>query len=195
LLSKVLTSAVVGIDAHLMEVEVDISYGLPAFTTVGLAEVSVKESRERVKAAIHNCGYTFPDDRITVNLAPAHIKKEGTGFDLPIALGILAATGIIPKDKTSGYLVLGELSLDGRVKPVKGSLPMAMAAKASGYEAILVPHDNRREASVVDGISAIPVKTLHEAVDFLQEVVDIRRSRARNTSSGPWKSPRPAVIT
>ena len=129
MLSKVLSSAVIGIDAYLVEVEVDISPGLPSFTTVGLPETAVKESKERVKAAINNSGFLFPDDRITVNLAPADIKKEGTGFDLPMALGILAATGVFPGSVLRDYLVMGELSLDGRIKPVKGSLPMAIAAK------------------------------------------------------------------
>jgi len=151
-----------------MEVEVDISQGLPAFTTVGLPEISVKESRERVKAAILNSGYEFPDDRITVNLAPAHIKKEGTGFDLPIALGILSATGVIAQEEMAGRLVLGELALDGRIKPVFGSLPMAIEAKRAGYSQIIVPYENRREASVVSGISVIPAKTLAEAVDFIR---------------------------
>ena len=168
MLSKVLTSAVVGIDAHIMEVEVDITQGLPAYTTVGLAEISVRESKERVKAAIHNSGYTFPDDRITVNLAPANIKKDGTGFDLPIALGILTATGVVPESEASRFLLMGELALDGRVKPVKGSLPMAIEAKRLGYPKILVPYDNRREASVVKGISVIGVKTLAEAVDYIR---------------------------
>jgi magnesium chelatase family protein len=168
-----LTSAVVGIDAYLMEVEVDISRGLPAFTTVGLAEVSVRESKERVKAAIHNSGYKFPDDRITVNLAPANIKKDGTGFDLPIAMGILTATGIVPEADVEKFLMIGELSLDGRIKPVTGSLPMAIEAKRLGYHSILVPYDNRREASVVDGISVVGVKTLAEAVDYVRGEKDI----------------------
>lgn len=168
MLSRVLTSAVVGIDAYLMEVEVDIARGLPVFTTVGLPEISVRESKERVKAAIHNSGYTFPDDRITVNLAPANIKKDGTGFDLPIAMGILTATGIIQEKEVDKFLMIGELSLDGRIKPVKGSLPMAIEAKRLGYPSILVPYDNRREASVVDGISVVGVKTLANAVDYVR---------------------------
>jgi len=167
-LAKVLSSAVIGIDAFLVEVEVDITSGLPTFTTVGLPEASVKESKERVKSAISNSGYAFPDDRITVNLAPAHIKKEGTGFDLPIALGILTATQIISQNIISKYLVLGELSLDGRIKPVKGSLPMALAAKNAGYEGIIVPYGNGREASVVAEITVLPVKTLHQLVDFFR---------------------------
>jgi len=167
LLSKVFSSAVLGIDAYRVEVEVDITPGLPTYTTVGLPEASVKESKERVKSAIGNSGYRFPDDRITVNLAPAAIKKEGTGFDLPIALGILAATGIIPQEVISQYLILGELSLDGRVKPVRGSLPMALAAREAGYKAIMVPFDNSLEASVVTDIDVLPVKTLSQVVAFL----------------------------
>jgi len=173
-LAKVLSSAVIGIDAFLVEVEVDITSGLPTFTTVGLPEASVKESKERVKSAINNSGYTFPDDRITVNLAPAHIKKEGTGFDLPIALGILTATQIIPQKIISKYLILGELSLDGRIKPVKGSLPMALAAKDAGYEGIIVPCDNGREASVVSGITVLPVKTLSQLVGFFRGFTQIK---------------------
>jgi magnesium chelatase family protein len=174
LLAKVLSSAVLGIDAYRVEVEVDIKDGLPTFTTVGLPEASVKESKERVKSAISNSGYRFPDDRITVNLAPADIKKEGTGFDLPIALGILAATGIIPHKAISRYLILGELSLDGRVKPVKGSLPMALAAREAGYNAIMVPFENSREASVVSDIDVLPVQTLSEVVSFLRGFSEIK---------------------
>ncbi|MCF8068932.1 MAG: YifB family Mg chelatase-like AAA ATPase [Desulfobacterales bacterium] len=178
MLAKVLSSAVIGIDAYKVEVEVDISSGLPSFTTVGLPEASVKESRERVKAAIKNSGYAFPDDRITVNLAPANIKKEGTGLDLPVALGILAATGIVPQPVIKKYQVLGELSLDGRIKPVNGSLPMALAAKKEGYSGIVVPEENGREASVVDGISVIPVKTLSHVVDYFKGLSRIDPEKA-----------------
>ena len=168
LLAKVLSSAVLGIDAYRVEVEVDITSGLPTFTTVGLPETSVKESKERVKSAISNSGYRFPDDRITVNLAPADIKKDGTGFDLPIALGILAATGIIPQKMISRYLILGELSLDGRVKPVKGSLPMALAAKEAGFKTIIVPYENGGEASVVKDVDVLPVQNLSQVVAYLR---------------------------
>ena len=173
MLAKVLSSAVIGIDAYLVEVEVDITHGLPTFTTVGLPETSVKESKERVKSAINNSGYSFPDDRITVNLAPANIKKEGTGFDLPIALGILAATRVISQNVISKYLILGELSLDGRIKPVNGSLPMALAAKNAGYAGIIVPFGNGPEASVVREISVIPVKTLPQLVEFFRGITEI----------------------
>ncbi len=178
MLAKILSSAVIGIDGYLVEVEVDIARGLPTFTIVGLPEASVKESKERVKAAINNSGYAFPDDRITVNLAPANIKKEGTGFDLPIALGILTATGVVPKESLTEHLVLGELSLDGRIKPVNGSLPMALAAKGAGYTGIVVPFGNGHEASVVSGIDAIPVRTLAELVEYLRGAVRISPLKA-----------------
>lgn len=177
-LARVLSSAVIGIDAYLVEVEVDITRGLPAYTTVGLPETAVKESKERVKSAINNSGYTFPDDRITVNLAPASIKKEGTGFDLPIALGILSAEKLIPQERVGDYTIMGELSLDGRIKPVNGGLPMAIAAKKAGCRGIIVPYGNRREASVVNAIDVYPAKTLSQVVDFLRGLEPIEAVKA-----------------
>ena len=173
MLSRVITGAVVGINGLLMEVEVDIARGLPAFSTVGLPEAAVRESRERVKAAIVNCGYGFPDDRITVNLAPAHIKKEGTGFDLPIAVGILEASGVIPAGAADSSVLVGELALDGRIKPVNGCLPLVLAAKEAGYTGLLAPYENRREAAVADGINVYPVRYLAEVVDFLRQTREI----------------------
>jgi len=167
LLARILSSAVLGVDAYIVEVEVDIRQGLPSFATVGLPEAAVKESKDRVKSAINNSGYRFPDDRITVNLAPADIKKEGTGFDLPIAVGILAATGVVPQHRLSEYLILGELSLDGRIKPVRGSLPVALSAKNDGFRGMILPKENAREAAVVNGIEVLPVPTLSELVEFL----------------------------
>lgn len=178
MIAKVLSSAVIGIDAHLVEVEVDITRGLPAFSTVGLPETAVKESKERVKSAINNSGYVFPDDRITVNLAPANIKKDGTGFDLPIALGILSAMGIVSQDIVLRFLIMGELSLDGRIKPVKGTLPMAIAAKQANYGGIIVPAGNGCEAAVVEGIRVYSVGTLSEAVEFFRGVLTIDPERA-----------------
>ncbi len=173
MLAKVLSSTVIGIDACPVEVEVDISRGLPVFTTVGLAETAVKESKERVKAALVNSGFSFSDDRITVNLAPAAIKKTGTGYDLPIALGILAASGLMAQERLADFLILGELSLDGRIKPVSGVLPMALAAREAGLPGILVPVENRREAAVVSGISVYPVHHLSEAVGFLEGTLSL----------------------
>lgn len=168
MLAKVLSSAVIGINGYLVEVEVDIAGGLPSFSTVGLPEGAVRESKERVKAAIKNSGYEFPPRRITVNLAPADIKKEGSAFDLPIALGILSAQGIIPQQGLDGYLFLGELSLDGGVKPIRGGLPMAIAAKEAGLKRICLPQANAREAAVVDGIEVLPVRGLGEVVGMLR---------------------------
>ncbi len=167
MLARVLSSTVFGIDAYVVEVEVDIASGLPAFATVGLPEGAVKESKDRVKAAIKNCGYDFPSRRITVNLAPADIKKEGAAFDLPMAIGILAATEVIPKPKLEHYFILGELSLDGQVKPIKGTLPIAVAARDAGLRGILLPRGNSKEAAVVKGIEILPLDTLSDCVDFL----------------------------
>jgi magnesium chelatase family protein len=174
LLSRVLSSAVFGVEAFIVEVEVDIRHGLPSFTTVGLPETAVKESKDRVKSAISNSGYRFPDNRITINLAPADIKKEGTGFDLPIALGILAATGVVPQERLADFLIRGELSLDGRVKPVRGSLPVALLAKERRFRGMLLPHENTREAAVVEGTEVLAVRTLSQSVEFLCGLVAIR---------------------
>jgi magnesium chelatase family protein len=166
-LAKVFSSAVLGIDAYLVEVEVDLSPGLPTFAVVGLPDASVKESRERVKAAVQNSGLDFPIRRITVNLAPADIRKEGSAYDLPIALGLLCATGVIPSQSLHTSVLLGELSLDGRVKPVKGALSMALAAARSGMTRLIVPRDNAAEAAVIEGIAVYPVDTLPQVVEWL----------------------------
>jgi magnesium chelatase family protein len=167
MLAKILSSAVIGIDAYIVDVEVDIAQGLPSFATVGLPEGAVRESKERVKAAIKNSGYHFPSDRITVNLAPADIKKEGSAFDLPMALGILAATGLVPRSSYTNYLFLGELALDGLLRPVKGVLPMAIAAKELAYKGMFLPPENAPEAGVVEGIDIFPVNTLSQLISTL----------------------------
>ncbi len=166
LLAKVCSCAVTGIDGFPVEVEVDISNGLPAFHMVGLPEVSVKESKDRVKTAIKNSGYSFPMEKVVVNLAPADVKKEGTGFDLPIATAILQASGMIPVEKVKEYLVSGELSLDGRLKPIKGVLPYALMAKEKGFKGIIIPEENADEAAMVQGIDVLPVNHLSQVVDF-----------------------------
>jgi len=175
MIAKVLSAAVIGIDAYVVDVEVDISQGLPNFATVGLPEGAVRESKERVKAAIKNSGYHFPSDRITVNLAPADIKKEGTAFDLPIALGILGATDLVPRSSCADVMVLGELALDGMVRPVKGALPMSITAKERGIRAIFLPPENAPEAAVVEGINIFPVRTLYELVEALSGINAIDR--------------------
>jgi len=166
LLARVNCSAVAGIAGYVVEVEVDISFGLPVFNIVGLPETAVRESRERVKTAIKNSGYPFPMDRITVNLAPADVKKEGTCFDLPVAMGILSASKILPPEMLDGYFMMGELSLDGRVKPVNGVLPAVLCAKRAGARAIIVPLENRGEASMVRDIDVLPVERLGDVVEF-----------------------------
>ena len=173
MLAKVDSCSLTGIDGFIVEVEVDIAYGLPVFNIVGLPEISIRESKERVKTAIKNSGYTFPMERLVVNLAPADIKKEGTGLDLPIAIGILIASEIIPIDKVKNYLVSGELSLDGTIKPVKAVLSYALKARQMGYKGIIIPFDNADEAAMVEGIDILPVKTLSQIVDFFTGFTNI----------------------
>ncbi len=156
-----------GIDARSVSVEVDIRRGLPSYTTVGLGDKAVKESKNRINAAIKNSGYEFPVKRITVNLAPASVKKEGSAFDFPIALGILQACGIIASGRLDDVASVGELSLDGNLRRVRGVLPMARCLKEAGLKKILLPTGNRREAAVVEGIDVIPVDNLKKAVDCL----------------------------
>jgi magnesium chelatase family protein len=165
-LAKVLSSTLLGVDAWIVEVEVDLANGLPIFTTVGLPDASIRESRDRVKAAMANSGFPFPLKRITVNLAPAHLRKEGTAFDLPIALGILHAAGYIHSDQLHKYIVIGELSLDGRVKAVAGAMPMALASRQTEVAGILVPAENATEAAVVEGVPVYAVATLAQAIGF-----------------------------
>jgi magnesium chelatase family protein len=167
MLATVLSGALVGIDGLLVEVEVDAAFGLPQLTTVGLPEGAVRESKDRVRSAIKNSGYDFPPRKITINLAPADLKKEGSAYDLPMALGILAAGGMLAQDRLAGYALLGELSLDGRVKPVHGALPLAVMAREKGLKGLLVPAENAAEAAVVDGVDVIGVATLSEAFLFL----------------------------
>jgi len=167
MIAKVLSGGLLGIDAYLIEVEVDISLGLPVFSTVGLPDGAVKESKDRVKSAIKNTGYDFPTQRITVNLAPADIKKEGAAFDLPIALGILTASDIILGNKIMDYLIVGELSLDGRIKSIQGGLSLAVAARDLKLKGIIVPKDNALETAIVKEIDVLAVEHLSQVVDFL----------------------------
>jgi magnesium chelatase family protein len=173
--ASVLSSALAGVDAFPVEVEVDISGGVPALKTVGLAEGAVREAQERVKAAIKNSGYEFPNRKITINLAPADTRKEGSSFDLPIALGILAASsGALSHDRIRNYLIQGELALDGRIKGIKGALPSALLARSQHNAGIILPRENAAEASVVsNGAAILGVETLRETVDFLEGLHDI----------------------
>ncbi|MBI4715142.1 MAG: YifB family Mg chelatase-like AAA ATPase [Nitrospirae bacterium] len=174
MLSRVFTSVLMGIDPHVVEVEVDMAQGgLPYFSVVGLPDAAVRESRDRIRAAIHNTGLEFPVRKITVNLAPADIKKEGTSFDLPIAVGVLTASGVVNPERARQYLIVGELALDGRIRPVSGALSMALAARETGRAGMIVPRENGPEAAVVSGVSIHPVATLPQLVEFLNGKLEI----------------------
>ena len=176
MLAKINSAALYGIDALLVQVEIDLASGLPQLATVGLPEGAVKESKDRIRAAVKNCGYTFPAKRITINLAPADIKKEGSAYDLPMAIGILAAEGLIEKKLLDDYLFIGELSLDGAIKPVRGALPIAMAAKKDKVKGIVLPEHNAPEAAVVNEVEVLGVKDLPQVVEFLNGVQTIERT-------------------
>jgi magnesium chelatase family protein len=167
MLARIVSAAVLGIDAYLVDVETDIANGLPSFVTVGLPQGAVKEGRERVNAAIHNAGFTFPLKRITVNLAPADVRKDGSAFDLPIALGVLVATEQIRPGALEGYAVLGELGLDGEIRPVRGALSMAVAARQAGLSGMILPAPNVREAAVVSGLDVRGAATLGQVLAHL----------------------------
>src|SRR5579871_4676732 len=161
------SAAVYGIDAHFIDVEVDMYPGGASrdFITVGMPDLAVRESRERIKSALVNSGFGYPNKSVTINLAPANVRKEGAGFDLPMALGILGATGMVgPAD---GYLFVGELSLDGSLRPVRGSLSIAVAAQRNGLRNLVVPADNAAEACVADGIRVFAMRHLGDVVTLL----------------------------
>ena len=174
MISKILSGAILGIDAYAIQVEVDLARGLPILTTVGLPDAAVKESKERVKSALNNSGLTFPSQKITINLAPADIRKEGTVYDLPIAIALLSAQGMVPATVLDQYLIAGELSLDGAVRPIRGSLAMAMLARQMGLCGFILPADNANEAAVVKGIKVFPVRSLIEANAFLNGQLEIK---------------------
>ncbi len=168
--SKVMTASIFGIDAHPVEVEVDItSRGLPHFSVVGLPDTAVKESKDRIRAALKNIGFALPLKQITVNLAPADLKKEGSSFDLPIAIGILIAEGIIPPDGVGKYLIAGELALDGRIKPIKGALPMAIKAKELGLRGLIIPDENVAEAAIVNNLDVLGTGSLTDVILHLRK--------------------------
>lgn len=167
MLARVRSGALMGIDAVVVECEVDMALGLPYFNVVGLPDGAVRESKVRVVSALKNTGFELPQKRITVNLAPADLKKEGAAFELPIALGVLAAARLMEEAPLGRYLFGGELSLDGSVKPIKGVLPLAVAALDGGFEGVMVPAANAAEAALVEGLTVLPVTHLREAVEHL----------------------------
>ncbi len=171
--SRLKSASVYGIDAFIVEIETHLDNQVPAFTIVGLPDSAVKESRDRVSAAIKNSGFIFPNKKITVNLAPADVKKEGSAFDLPIALGILAALNNIPPDILDNTLTLGELALEGFLRPVHGSLSIAVEALKQGFTRIILPKENAEEAALVEGLDVIPADSLYQVVQYLNGDMEI----------------------
>ena len=213
MLAVVESSAILGVDAYGVRVEVNVTAAqLPQITIVGLPDAAVQESKERVRAAIKNSGLSFPGDKkITINLAPADLRKAGPAFDLPIAVGLLVATGQISEESLADTILVGELSLDGSVRPVSGLLPMAIWARQSGRRRLIVPAANTREAAIVGDIDVYPVHTLADVLILLADidaatlarfwfsrsipVLIFRTSKVRRTSSVPSKSRRRVGIT
>ncbi len=177
MLANIRSAALLGIDAYQVECEVDICPGLPTFQTVGLPDAAVKESKDRVKSAITNSQFSFPVQRITVNLAPADTKKEGPSFDLPMAVGILVASNKLPEKAVEGFWMVGELALDGKIRPIRGALPIALAARDANINGLLVPAENAKEAAVVQEVPVYAVKNLREAFEFLSGIKKLNRTQ------------------
>jgi len=197
MLGKVLSCAVYGLEAFLVSVEADLASGLPFFAVVGLPDAAVKESKDRVRAALKNSGFSFPVKKITINLAPADLKKEGSAFDLPMAMAILAAEGVVPEAASSepsggssgpgslslqDVLIIGELSLDGTIRGVRGALPMAAAARRLGLKGVILPAENAAEAAVVEGVAVYGVSTLPQVVELLAGRAALAPSSKRRPS-------------
>lgn len=177
MLFKISSASLLGVDAYLVEVEVDISKGIPSFVTVGLPDTVIRESRERVKAALKNCGYEFPSRKIIINLAPADIKKEGSSFDLPICLGLLAHLDLFPVERLSQFLFLGEVALDGCLKPAKGILSAAVLAQEKGFSGVVIPKENEKEAALVPGLNIYAVENLFHVVNLLMNPQSVTPSK------------------
>ena len=167
MLSQIYSCSLLGIEGQIVTVEIDVLNGLPTYVLVGLPDAGVKESKERVYSALKNSGYSYPMKKITINLAPADLKKGGPAYDLPIALGLLMASEQLAPVDIESYVILGELSLSGEIKPVNGILPMVLAARDHGFKRIMIPSANRYEAAVVDGIEIFPMDNVTEAAAHL----------------------------
>jgi len=188
MLSTILTATLTGLSGQIIRVETDIARGLPACNLVGLPDTTIRESVERIRSAIINSEYVYPAKRITINLAPASTRKDGSHFDLPIAIGVMTATGQIPTKDESNWALLGELSLDGRLNPIKGALPLVLCLKEGGIRHVVVPERNLAEASMVEGITVHPAATLTQAVDWIKGFPvqqSIRRAIATESGSRP----------
>lgn len=178
MLSKTKTCVLQGLNGNIVEVETDLSNGMPSFNIVGLPDASIKESKDRVRTAINNSGFKFPLSRITINLSPANTKKEGSQMDLAIASGILKCMGIINEDDLSNTCFIGELALDGEITKIDGALPMVISLISLGIKKAIIPFDNKEECGVVKGIDIIPIKNLKQLVNYLNELENIK----------PWKT-------
>lgn len=173
MLSKIKTCVLYGLEGYEVDVETDLSGGLPNFNIVGLPDISIKESKERVRSAIKNCKFEFPVSRITVNLAPANLKKEGSQIDLPIAVGILSASKTIYKTVDEETCIIGELSLDGKITAIDGALPMVISMRNKNFKKVIVPKDNKEECGAIEGIDIVPVENITQLVDYLNENIII----------------------
>ncbi|MBF0290181.1 MAG: ATP-binding protein [SAR324 cluster bacterium] len=182
MIAKTFSATILGIEAHLIDVEVDISFGLANFNIVGMPDGTIRESRDRVMAAINNSGFQMPIRKIVVNLAPANLRKIGSGFDLPIAVAILGALGIFPAEQLNQYMIAGELSLDGNIRPIRGALPVAVAARDQKLQGLILPKENEAEAAVVSEVQRLPVSSLKEVVQYFQGEVELSANEYDITS-------------
>lgn len=183
MLSKIKSIALNGLDGNLVEIQTDISNGLPEFEIVGLPDASVKEAKKRIVAAIKNSNIEFPTKKILINLAPANIKKEGTSFDLAMAMGILIAMNRIPNidtNKLVSTIFIGELSLDGKINRTNGVLPMCMEAKELGIKTVILPKSNANEAAIINELDIVPVTSIEETVNYLNQEVNIQSFKKNN---------------
>ena len=178
MIAKIYSSCILGVDAYEVTVETDIGAGLPGFNIVGLPDPAIKESRDRIKSAIRNSDFSFPSKKIIINLAPANIKKEGSAFDLPIALSVLASEGIVDFSGLEDFVFCGELSLDGRLKPIRGALPIAISLKSIGKKKFILPRENAKEAATVKDVEVYPADTLKEVVGFLNKKITLTAQKS-----------------
>ncbi len=177
MLSKVISCSLLGIDAFDVEIEVDTSLGMPYYSVVGLPQAAVKESKDRIRAAIYNSGYSYPEHKIVINMAPADVRKEGTAFDLPIAMGILCSQGHVEQDRLLEYYILGEIALDGAIRPIKGALSIASHIAKTERKKLILPGENAREAALADGLNVLGVDSLMQAVDLVNGRTEIEPTR------------------
>lgn len=186
--SKINTCVLQGLNGIIVEVETDLSRGLPVFNIVGLADTSIKESKERVRAAIKNSGYEFPLSRITINLAPANLKKEGSQMDLAIAVGLLKSSGVIEGGNFENIIFIGELSLDGKINPIEGALPMVISMRDFDVSKCIIPYGNKDECSMIEDMDIIPVSTLSQLVDYLNNELHIDPYKNHGTNSAELRT-------